>query len=120
MDLSSQRQFIQRADNVHLRLALTSQYTFYTAPSGGDFDFVVVESLIASERGNQQTTLDITVTHDATEYSLFKEEVVKAYEHKELLSRSLILTQGEIIKITASHADKVDMFMSIVEYGKGD
>ena len=48
MDLSSQRQFIQRADNVHLRLALTSQYTFYTAPTGGDFDFVVVESLIAS------------------------------------------------------------------------
>jgi hypothetical protein len=46
--------------------------------------------------------------------------VVKAYEHRELLSRSLILTQGEIIKVTASHADKVDLFMSIVEYGKGD
>jgi hypothetical protein len=120
MDLSSQRQYIQRADNIHLNLATTSEYTLYTVPGDNDFDFVVVESLIACEKGNQQTTVTFTVTHDATTYTLFKNEVVKAYEHRELLSRSLILTAGEVIKVQASHADKVNLFLSIVEYAKGD
>jgi hypothetical protein len=36
------------------------------------------------------------------------------------LTRSLILTSGEIINCTASHANKLSVIMSIVEYAKGD
>ncbi len=40
MDLSSQRQYIQRAENVHINITLANtDYTVYTAPSGDDFTF---------------------------------------------------------------------------------
>ena len=46
MDLSSQRQYIQRAVNAKLDISgTTSLETIYTAPTGGDFDFAIVESL---------------------------------------------------------------------------
>jgi hypothetical protein len=38
----------------------------------------------------------------------------------ELLSRSLLLTAGEILKVTASTANVINVVASIVEYAKGD
>ena len=62
MDLSSQRQYIQRAINVKYSFAATTQQTIYTAPSGGDFDFVIIKGFLACDHGNQQTNLDVSVT----------------------------------------------------------
>jgi hypothetical protein len=39
MDLSSQRQYIQRAETAHEILTTTDLVTLYTSPSGGDYDF---------------------------------------------------------------------------------
>ena len=55
MDLSSQRQYIQRAINVKYSFSATTQQTIYTAPSGGDFDFAIIKSFLACDHGNQQT-----------------------------------------------------------------
>ena len=50
MDLSSQRQYIQRAVNAKLDVSGTASLeTIYTAPSGGDFDFAIVESLLVGD-----------------------------------------------------------------------
>ena len=49
MDLSSQRQYIQRAINVKYSFSATTQQTIYTAPAGGDFDFVIVKSFLACD-----------------------------------------------------------------------
>jgi len=38
----------------------------------------------------------------------------------ELLSRSLLLTAGEILKVTASAANVLNVVASVVEYAKGD
>ena len=60
MDLSSQRQYIQRAVNAKLDVSgTTSLETIYTAPTGGDFDFAIVESLLVGDDGNQQTNIDM-------------------------------------------------------------
>lgn len=116
MDLSSQRQYIQRAINAKLDVGTTgSLQTIYTAPSGGDFDFAIVESLLVGDDGNQQTNIDIAIGS----HYLWKQHNISAHSTEEMLSKSLILTAGETLKIQASHAN-INVTASIVEYAKGD
>ena len=121
MDLSSQRQYIQRATNATVDLSTTNPTLIYTAPSGGDFDFAIVESILVTEDGGQQTNFTLTMTdNDSVVHTLWSQFNISAHATTELLTRSLILTSGEIINCTASHANKLSVIMSIVEYAKGD
>ena len=79
MDLSSQRQYIQRAESAHELLTTTDLTTLYTSPSGDDFSFSIVESILVCDHSNQNTDLTVTATHDATTYTLFKEFTINAY-----------------------------------------
>jgi len=120
MDLSSQRQYIQRAVNSKLDVSGTASLeTIYTAPSGGDFDFAIVESLLVGDDGNQQTNIDIVITSGATNHYVWKSHNIAAYETQEMLSKSLILTAGEILKIQVNHAN-INVTASVVEYARGD
>ena len=120
MDLSSQRQYIQRAETAHQTLTTTGLVTLYTSPSGGDYDFSVIQSILVCDHDNNATDITVTVTHDATVYNLFKEFTITAYNTEELLSRSIIIHQGDIIKVQANRAGNLTVYASIVEYGKGD
>jgi len=120
MDLSSQRQYIQRARNVTVDLTTTSETLLYTAPSGDDFDFVVIESILVTEDGGQQTQIDVTNTHGSDTFNLFSGKVISANSTSELLERPIIIHADEIIKVQGNHAGNLDIHMSIVEYAKGD
>jgi hypothetical protein len=120
MDLSSQRQYIQRAETANEILTTTNLTTLYTTPSGDDFTFSIVESFLVCDHDNQQTTITVTVVRGGTTYTLFKEYVITAYNTEELLSKSLVLKQGDVIKIQADRAGNLTVYASIVEYGKGD
>jgi len=121
MDLSAQRQYIQRATNVKYSFTATTQQTIYTAPSGGDFDFAIVKSFLACDHGNQQTNLDVSITDTSSnEFFLYKQHNITAYATDELvLGSGIIIQQGEIIKAQVNHAN-IDLILSIIEYGKGD
>ena len=122
IDLSAQRQYIQRAVNVKYSFIDTNQQTLYTAPNGGDdYTFAVLMGIFACDHGNQQTNLDISVVDtSANEFFLFKNHNISAYGTEELIVNSgLILTDGESLKAQVNHAN-VDIFFSIVEYAKGD
>ena len=122
IDLSSQRQYIQRAVNVKHSFSATTQQTLYTAPNGGsDFNFSVIMGIFACDTGNQQTNLDISIVDtSANEFFLFKNHNISAYGTEELIINSgLILQDGEIIKAQVNHAN-IDLFINIVEYAKGD
>jgi hypothetical protein len=110
IDLSSQRQYIQRAVNVKHSFTATTQQTLYAAPNGGsDFNFSVIMGIFACDTGNQQTNLDISIVDtSANEFFLFKQHNI-----------GLILQDGEIIKAQVNHAN-IDLFINIVEYAKGD
>jgi hypothetical protein len=120
MDLSSQRQYIQRAETAKAILTTTDDTTLYTSPSGGDFDFSIVESILVCDHDNQQTNITVTVVNGGTTYTFFKEYVITAYDTEELLTRSFILKQGDTIKVQADRAGNLTVYASIVEYGKGD
>ena len=122
MDLSSQRQYIQRAVNVKHSFSATTQQTLYTSPNGGsDFNFSIIMGIFACDHGNQQTDLDISIVDtSANEFFLFKNHNISAYGTEELIVNSgLILQDGEIIKAQVNHAN-IDIFLNIVEYAKGD
>jgi hypothetical protein len=121
MDLSAQRQYIQRATNIKYSFTATTQQTIYTAPSGGDFDFAIIKGFLACDHGNQQTNLDVSITDTSSnEFFLYKQHNITAYATDELQTNAgIILQQGEIIKAQVNHAN-IDLYLSIIEYGKGD
>lgn len=120
MDLSSQRQYIQRAVSAKKDVTSTAQTTVYTAPTGTDFDFAIIESILIGDDGNQATTVTLTIT-DSTghNFPIFKEISISAKETKEILTKSLILTAGDVLKIEVSHAN-INFIASLVEYAKGE
>jgi|TARA_R110000772_G_scaffold88724_1_gene184169 hypothetical protein len=121
MDISAKAQYIQRVTNTTASLTTTNATLLYTAPSGGDFDFVIIESILVTEDGGQQTNFTLTLTDSqSVVHTLWSEHNVPAHSTDELLTRSLVLTAGEILHCTAGHADKLSVIMSLVEYGKGD
>jgi hypothetical protein len=121
MDLSAQRQYIQRATNVKYSFTATTQQTIYTAPSGGDFDFAVIKGFLACDHGNQQTNLDVSITDTSSnEFFIYKQKNIGAHATEELQTNAgIILQQGEIIKAQVNHAN-IHLVLSIIEYGKGD
>jgi len=122
IDLSAQRQYLQRAVNVKHSFSATTQQTLYTSPNGGsDFNFSVIMGIFACDHGNQQTDLDISIVDtSANEFFLFKNHNISAYGTEELIVNSgVILQDGEIIKAQVNHAN-IDIFINIVEYAKGD
>lgn len=121
IDLSSQRQYIQRAVAVRHSFSATTQQSLYTAPNGDDYSFAVLMGIFACDHGNQQTNLDISIVDtSANEFFLFKEHNISAHGTEELVVNSgLILQDGEVIKAQVNHAN-IDIFFSIVEYAKGD
>jgi|TARA_R100001463_G_scaffold78590_1_gene132916 hypothetical protein len=121
MDLSSQKQYIQRATNAKLDLTSTSITTLYTAPTGGDFDFAIVESIIANNSHSGQAQITVTLTDTSSNvFTLYNTYDMATDTTHELLSRSLLLTAGEILKVTASAANVLNVVASVVEYAKGD
>ena len=121
MDFSAQRQYIQRAENVHINIATAStDYTVYTAPSGDDFNFSVIISFLVCEHQGQQTSIDVTNTHGSDVYNLFNGKVISATSTTDLIVNPLIIHGGEIIKVQADHAGNLDIHMSIIEYARGD
>ena len=122
IELSAQRQYIQRAINIKHSFSGTTQETLYTAPNGGsDFNFSIIMGIFACDHGNQQTNLDISIVDtDTTEFFLFKNHNISAYGTEELIINSgIILQDGETIKAQVNHAN-IDIFINIVEYARGD
>ena len=119
IDPASKSQYIQRVANAKVSLTTTNATTLFTAPSGSDFDFAIIESILVGDDNGQATTVDIVVTTGASNHYLFKQKNIAANETVELLSRDLVLKSAQILKIQVSHAN-INVFVSVVEYAKGD
>jgi hypothetical protein len=120
VDFSSQRQYVQRAVSVKKDVTSTALTTLYTCPGSNDFDFSVIESILIGDDGNQATTVTLSII-DSTGHTfpIFKEISISANETKEILTKNLLLTAGDILKIEVSHAN-INFIASLVEYAKGD
>ena len=118
MLVTSIPQYVQGLTNAKLDLTTTDITTLYTAPTVGDFNASVVNSIIVSNDSGSGDTITLTVTNGSDVFSLFKVKAVAANTSIELLTRDLILQEGEILKATAATADRLHIVASIQELSK--
>ena len=116
MLVTSIPQYVQGLTNAKLDLTTTDITILYTAPTVGDFNASVVNSIIVSNDSGSGDTITLTVTNGSDVFSLFKVKAVAANTSIELLTRDLILQEGEILKATAATADRLHIVASIQEF----
>lgn len=121
IDPASKSQYIQRVTNAKVSLTTTNATTLFTAPSGSDFDFAVIESILVNNNNASSTTLSVTLTDASSNvFNIYDDFTVAGNTTAELLSRDLVLQAGEILKLTANDANRIMAITSLVEYAKGD
>ena len=116
MLVTSIPQYVQGLTNAKLDLTSTDVTTLYTSPARADFNASVVNSIIVSNDSGSGDTITLTVTNGSDVFSLFNVKAVAANTSIELLTRDLILQEGEILKATAATADRLHIVASIQEF----
>ena len=99
-----------------LDLTSTAATVLYTAPSSADFNASIVNSIIVSNDSGSSDTITLTITNDTDVFSLFNVKTINANTSVELLTRDLILQEGEILKATAATADRLHVVASVQEF----
>ena len=94
----------------------------------GSFDFVkrylevlnasVINSILVSEDSGNADTITVTLTNGSDVFSLFKVAAVGANATVELLTHSLVLQGGEILKVQAATGNRLHVVASIQEYAQ--
>ena len=113
-------QYLQNLKNEKVDLTTTNATDLYTVPTDADFNASVVSSLLVSNDSGSADTITVTlVTTAPATFSLFKVTAVAANTTLELLTKDLILNEGEIIKVQAATADRLHVIVSIQEYYTG-
>jgi len=116
MLITSIPQYVQGLANAKIDLTTTNATVLYTAPSVGDFNISVVNSILVSEDSGNADTITVTLTSGSSVFSLFKVKAVGANGTVELLTKDLILQGGEILKVTAATANRLHVVASIQEF----
>ncbi len=111
-------QYIQNITNAKADLTGTGVVTLYTAPSGAEFNASVVNSILVSEDSGNADTVTVTLTNGSDVFSLFKVAAVGANATVELLTHSLVLQGGEILKVQAATGNRLHVVASIQEYAQ--
>ncbi len=111
-------QYIQNITNAKADLTGTGVVTLYTAPSGAEFNSSVINSILVSEDSGNADTITVTLTNGSDVFSLFKVAAVGANATVELLTHSLVLQGGEILKVQAATGNRLHVVASIQEYAQ--
>ena len=99
--------------NALLDLTTNSETVLYTCPSATT---TTIKSILVSEDSGSADTITVTITDaDSNVFSLFKVKAIDANGTVELLTQPLVLTEDEIIKVTAATADRLHVVASLLE-----
>jgi len=99
--------------NAKVDLTGTGVTTLYTCAA---LTTGIVKSILVSEDSGNADTITVTLTNAAgAVFSLFKVKTVGANTAVELLTASLVVQTGEILKVTAATANRLHVVASILE-----
>ena len=101
--------------NSKVDLTTTNATTLYTCPNATT---AVLSSILVSNDSSSQDTITLTITDNASSpatFSLYKLESVGALSTKELLTRTLVVKDNEILKVTAATANRLHVVASYME-----
>ena len=104
--------------NAKADLTTTAATTLYTVPSDSR---AIVKSILVSDDSGSGDSITVTVTDASSNvFSLFKSKSVGTNATEQLLSEPLILQESEILKVTATTADRLHVVASILELNRED
>jgi len=99
--------------NAKVDLTTTNATVLYTVPSATT---TIVKSILVSEDSGNADTITVTLTNASSAvFSLFKVKAVTANTTIELLTAPLVVTESEIIKVTAATANRLHVVASLLE-----
>tara|TARA_R100000458_G_C8165605_1_gene168016 strand:+ start:334 stop:714 length:381 start_codon:yes stop_codon:yes gene_type:complete len=113
--------YLSRGLNAKKKLDSADPIVLYTAPSEATFNFSVINSILVSETTNSADTITVTITDTADSpvtFNVFDVKAVSGHTTVELLTNDLILQSGEILKVEAATADRLEVTASILEYAQ--
>ena len=104
--------------NAKADLTTTAATTLYTVPSDSR---AIVKSILVSDDSGSGDSITVTLTDASSNvFSLFKSKSVGTNATEQLLSEPLILQESEILKVTATTADRLHVVASILELNRED
>ena len=99
--------------NAKVDLTTTNATVLYTCPSATT---TTIKSILVSEDSGRADTITVTITDASSAvFSLFKVKAIGANGTVELLTQPLVLTEDEIIKVTAATANRLHVVASLLE-----
>ena len=111
-------QYLQNITNAKADLTTTDNTVLYTAPSDADFNASIINSIIVHDDSNNGDTLTVTITDASSNVFQIFEKSVSGHATEELLTRDLVLNSGEILKVQAGTANRLNVVASIQEFAK--
>lgn len=103
--------------NAKLNLTNTNVTTLYTAPTGNTS---IIKSIIVNERTNSASTLSVILfdkdpAASGNPFNLYTTKAITALQTLELLDKPLVIKSGEVIQVTAGHANRLMVTASLLE-----
>tara|TARA_Y100000004_G_scaffold20909_1_gene21315 strand:- start:96 stop:479 length:384 start_codon:yes stop_codon:yes gene_type:complete len=109
-------QYLQNLRNatIDLTTANTGLKNLYTVPTDADFNASVINSILVSNDSGSASTIDVFIDS----LPIFKAKAVAANTTIELLTKDLVLNEGEVLKVEAADDDRLAVVASIQEFAK--
>jgi hypothetical protein len=109
-------QYLQNLRNatIDLTSANNGLQSVYTVPTEADFNASVISSILVSNDSGSGSTIDVFIDS----LPIFKAKAVAANTTIELLTKDLVLNEGEILKVEAADNDRLAVVASIQEFAK--
>ena len=94
-------------------LTSTDQTTLYTVPTATT---AIVKSILVSDDSGSGSNITIhIVTSAAATFSVAYQKTISANTPTEILTNPLVVETGEIVKVTAGHANRLHVLLSAME-----
>ena len=99
--------------NKKVDLTSTDSTTLYTVPSATT---AIVKSILVSDDSGSGSTITIQIdAGDLTLFSVAHQKAISANTPTEILTNPLVVETGEIVRITAGHANRLHVLLSAME-----
>ena len=103
--------------NAKLNLTNTNATTLYAAPTGNTS---IIKSIIVNERTNAASTLTVILydkdpAASGNPFNIYTTKPITALQTLELLDKPLVMQSGEVLQVTAGHANRLMVTASLLE-----
>ena len=94
-------------------LTSTDTTTLYTVPTATT---AIIKSILVSDDSGSGSTITIQIdVGDLTLFSVAHQKAVSANTPTEILTNPLVIETGQIVKVTAGHANRLHVLLSAME-----